>query len=207
MKLTLAALLGALMLFASSARATTIKSGSNYGDELTPGDCTGTAAPCMSVTLDVSTVLIDGTSYDVSQFQFFSDATDGATYDVVDLGAVTGAETFDLPVLDTSALTGVFECNDSDGTATTLNDGSNPSIAFPCTPGDLTSLVNETQPGSEPGTVNFATTGAISDLAIFTVAGNLGSGSVNTPEPSSLLLLIIGFIPLAFLSRRRRLNS
>ncbi len=219
-KFTLALLLGALVIFTSSARATAItRSGSGYGpfsssgyatcaaDAIADALGTGTDSDCIGVQLASYQIEIGGTEYSVYQFAFDGDGAPNneGVIDLVDLGAVAASTSIDLPVISTDpTLSGVFTCSNT-ASATKVTDSSFPANTVTI-PGSSTPL--GCTPGSQAGSINggpdFTTTAAISDLVLFTEDGNLDTGaSTPAPEPSSLTLVGMGLVALALLSRRR----
>jgi PEP-CTERM motif len=221
-------LVGTTLLFASSARATSVRSGSGYGRNIGFPSCSAAVAAfdpmsptnCIGVGTAPYTVDIGGTNYPVYQYAFVGaqgGVSTAAIYDVVDLGAVTAGSFFELPVFDTSDLTGVFACRGdntgSNGTASTLVDSLSSTVTIPggstplgCTPYN-TATSSSIRQSSGLGEVEFTISSDVSDLTLFTMDGNLNTGSVKpTPEPGSLMLLGIGMATLAAV-RRRRLSA
>jgi PEP-CTERM motif len=195
-------LVGTTLFLASSARATTVRSGSGYGEQEGYAACASSSEPCIGAQLASFEDDIDGTEYPVYQYAFVEDSTP-ITIDLVDFGAVAAGSSLTLPVLDASLPTGVFSCGtgsvvlDSTDTTVTVVNSKGATVPVPCTPGSQVSSVNQTG-------VNFTVSPAVSDLVLFTTDGNLSTGgSTAAPEPSSLALLGLGLISCAFLSRRR----
>lgn len=208
-KFTLALLLGILVIFTSSARATTIRPGSNYGGaSYGYADCAnGTAGnPCEGSTTASYTDYIDGTPYTVYQF-VEGNGTSTPTpdiFDVVDFTNVAVGATVELPVLNTALETGEFVCDSRAGlTSSTVvvDSGVSTLNGLPCTP-DSTAGITQ---GADVEYFTNNGTSPITSLALYTVDGNLNTGAAtSTPEPGSLALLGLALIPVALLARRRQ---
>jgi hypothetical protein len=211
---------GALVIFASPARATAILSGSNYGPlntTLPPPPTSFTACESMTPCEAFESA---GYLYDGYQVYLFTGGNN-SLFDVVDFGSVgsmgAGA-TVELPVLSTSLAVGtgtgaaVFVCDIRTTTdpVTTMaynlntfasDSGNTQLTGLPCTQDALLGSVTQ-----QSSIIDFKNTGTstIPDLVLVTKDGNLISADETpTPEPSSLALLALGLIPMAFLSRRR----
>jgi hypothetical protein len=217
-------LVGATLLFVSSARATSVRTGSGYGIN----GCSNAADDgdaCFTFG-QVGTIVIGGTSDNVYQIDT---GTVGGTItpfiDVVDLGDVslpsTSSVSFDIPVVNTSAsLAGVFACGSSaaDGQFEIMDSNGNSVAGDPCTPDDFAYGGNIAE-SSGVGSVDFKVNGATCDptidgsngghtcdLAIYTSIGNLTGVSpiASAPEPSGLSLFGIGMVGLLGLCWLRR---
>jgi hypothetical protein len=224
-KLAWILVLGALATSATSARATTIRTGSNYGDESASCTANNQMQPatdgensCIQA-VSLSPITIGAVQDPVQQFTFYNSTTDQGVFDLINLGTVTSSSgQFVVSLADMGLLTGVFACNvagnstpsDTPTIDTTLTDGGNTVNNVACTQDVLTPYVTGTPSASSgPGTMTFTVDPAAFldssvtdfDLVVFTIDGNLAP--VTTPEPDSLPLVALGLIPVAVLYRRR----
>jgi hypothetical protein len=197
LKCVLALILGTLLLSVSSVRASAIRTGSSYG--------TGTGAfePVVvdGATIGEEWIFTDppGTDTNAVILQIFPTSTDLGQSLQVTLPSGTGAF-------------GLVDCsspgNLGPGTAENpaqndpCNDGLAASVA-----GTSCNLASQTFSGSAvldgstcdvAGETFYFDEGTSTSFATVTLGG-----AVPVPESSSLLMLSIGLIPLAFLSRRR----
>jgi hypothetical protein len=169
-----------------------VRAGSNYGSNTDFQDClTGnTQNACEGFSLTSAMVTFDGQNFDILQFVTgFGNGAAGTVFNIVDLGPIGPNTTFSLPPsFFPPAFTGVFSCNDVSNPLTpsqALFDSGNQPITGPCTPGLSTLTLDFNQVGSSYTTsANFSTT----DLVF--------EAPVNTPEPTSVMLLGIGLVAI-----------
>jgi len=205
-----------VLLGSSSARATTIRGGSNYGgSNVSFADCylnTANDLPeaCEAFNTTPTVVTFDGTNYDVFQFVVGQDdGTAGTIYDVIDVGSIGAGTTFSLPPLFTADGTQVFTCNNqlspTAGNSLSLFDSSGDPMAGPCTQyltgTDATITANAD--GTFTTDAGFNVFNLVLDVPAGDVTGGGGTGPVTAPEPASLGLLAIGLVSTLVFFRRR----
>jgi hypothetical protein len=159
------------------------------------------SSPCEGAQTD-GTDVIGGTTYTV--YQFASGDAAGDLIDLIDFTDVGAGDTVTLPVVNTSLAIGVFSCGDHplSTPVTQVEDsgGATLPVEPPCTlDGDAASVAQ----GTNVEQFTNGGTGAIDNLVLFTVDGNLSTGSVAAPEPGSLGLLGFGLIAVALFALRR----
>lgn len=186
-------LVGSTLFFASAARATSVRTGSNYGQ---PG--TSQTAPDVGTEYFVPLTPIDPEFIDlVLQISPTSPYLGDPIQVTVDLSTTSLA---------------------SDGTTFGLlmcNPGAAPQTAFSnlgtiCTPTtnpscSLDGVADNAGKITLPGSCIVAGETFYFDLASATGVSVVPAPSVTTPEPGSLALLAIALIPFAFISKRRLL--
>jgi hypothetical protein len=202
---TLAAVLALFFVAVTSARATTIRGGSNYGDSesscvtaVEDGPSSSSFENCEYST--PTTFTIGGTTYSGDVFYYVQNATDYGAVDVIN----TGATDFTLNLVNTSLETGVLTCgseSDPSGGSSSANsatDSGGTLMNLACMPGDSAAGVTQT-----PTSTGFTFASSSADLVVYTADGNI-SGVTPTPEPSSLMLFGVGLVALAGLALKTR---
>ncbi len=216
-KCTLAFVLAMLVSFTSTARATSVRTGSSYGQLL--------GSPTQSVSI--------GTEYLICYPETGASVSGGCNNG----GTVSGED--DLLLQITSTVSGTVEISIPDLATSSFSTGTPLFGLVTCdqgnSSGQLGSVCTPTMAGTSPGTFvpTVADNACASDLstAATSVSGSTTtitlptsctgltyatlyfdqtypgfasvSATATAPEPSSFAMLGIGLIPLMFLSRRR----
>jgi hypothetical protein len=190
------------VLPSSATTIKTVRSGSGYGplDTTAPNpysDCLSLGEPCIGYINDSFT--INGTSYLGQLYSFTDGVGNVGNFDLVDLGNVTS---FTLPMKDISLESGVFACGTPSGTGVD-STGVVALVGLDCTQGTSSSLMPLFTVSSKGNseTFNFSSP---ENWVVYTVDGNLDTSStVSTPEPSVLLLLVVGGIGILLAALKR----
>lgn len=214
MKLTLAALIAvAFVVCATSAGATTIRTPSGYG---ILDQHQGSAAPSTgsSVVTDALYQCTYGTPCPVdldSCSSVFSDTTDTGAAPCFDLfltisAPVEAGTTITVTVpgfTDTSDQFGLFECG-SDPTAQGFGGICTPAADVPAGCSPTTVSVSADGTFSLPSAcLAEGVTFFLDETTDAAVTVDVEEPTTTAPEPSSLALLTLGLLPLAYFSRRQ----
>lgn len=193
----------ALLVLALPSRGSSIPvhSASGYGQQQSFTDClNGTYSDAdnncegFSGPTPIDTVIINGTSYPIYQIVGGDNGSGNnvTVLDLINLGGVTSGTTFSLPssFFDPTT-TYILGCDNDGGGDGVYASGSTTPLTTICTP-DSSPMVTLNTNGS------FTAENTITDLVLFSQ-----EPVATTPEPSSLSLLALGLIPIAFIGRRR----
>jgi len=203
-----------LLVVLASSRATTVRGGSSYGDNLGFTGCLDniTNNPtdnCEGATPGVFT--IGGNTYTGALFVFIEPG--GASFGTLDVIQLSGNSSLSLTLLNTSLSTGVFMCGSFDNNLTVAEDSVNaPMTGLPCTAGSASGGYLNLSQNVPNVTANFSATGVTfvntssTAVAVFTEDGNIQGATFTpttaTPEPAGLMLLGIGLLVVGKLRRK-----
>lgn len=203
----LVALIAFSLVAVASSHATTVRGGSGYGSEDSTCTVTGNSSgnPCEYFS---QTALGTVGANNIVQFTYCCSSGVGQVLDVVDVGQLTGSESFTLPSAFFGATTEVFACGlqgasggvtSSDG-ATSLSPSSGTLNApgygpnQPCTSLSATTDYTFTLSSSGANTITFTTDAGFDVTGDLVVDSTVPSGSSQVPEPSTLMLTGIGLV-------------
>ena len=196
--------LTAFAFLATSAHATTIRTGSNYGV------LGGITSASQSYAIGDETVVCESTTEPSATnpctvWSLLLQINNAPTDPDLD-------EAIELTLPDNDGVLGILNCNVFDSSTDTYDSGSQ-SFGSLCTPNTNPTNSNCDLTGITPtsgGTIMLPATCIVAGETFFfdettdSLAAPSAVGSVTTPEPSSLVMLAFGLIPLAALFRRRR---
>jgi hypothetical protein len=201
-----AVVVGFLPVAATSARATTIRTGSNYG--LLGGITTSSQDYSIGDETVVCTSTTDPSSTNpCTEWDLLLQINNAPTNP--DLGQAIQITIPQFPT--TGGVFGILNCNVLD-TATGLYDSGAQSFGSLCTPNTNPAATNCDLSGVSPGQTDTFTLPAACIVAGETfffdetspeLAAPSVAGSIATPEPGTLLLLVAGLFLLTFCSRQR----